>query len=276
MRHPFEQPSSKSTNNVPYVVLAVVIGVILLMMVAFSQRESVQIDSDNCLQNKLPPAQAVVLLDPSDSLSVVQQGSVVSRLVETVEESMPERTEIRVYTMARAGRREAAPELRVCVPPNPDDIGVLESLWNNRSIAEREYTEGFRLPLRRRLNALLDVPSDSVSPIVEAVQTAVVDAFRPRGASVPRTVLVVSDMVQNSSDLSFFREPPDFGTFVRNPDYGTLRVDLSGVRLAVFLLARRGIAGRLQAGQLKTFWEEYFIDQNASADAGPRWIEVEG
>ena len=189
---------------------------------------------------------------------------------------MPERTEIRVYTVARAGRREAAAEFRVCVPPNPGDIGTLESLWNNRSIAEREYTDDFRLPLRRHISALLDVPSDSVSPIVEAVQAAVVDAFRPRGASVPRTVLVVSDMVQNSSDLSFFREAPDFGMFVRDPNYGTLRVDLSGVRLAVFLLARRGIAGRLQAGQLKMFWEEYFIDQNASPDARPHWIEVEG
>ena len=275
MKRPIGQPNSNSTD-VRYVVLGIASGVILLALFVFGQRESVSVDSDNCLQDELPPAQTVVLLDPSDSLSVVQQGSVVSRLLEALEDSMPERTEIRVYTVAKAGRRESAPEFRVCVPPNPDDISVLESLWNNRSIAERGYTEGFRLPLRRRLDVLLDVPSDSVSPIVEAVQAAVVDAFRPRGASVPRTVFLVSDMVQNSSDLSFFREASDFGTFVRDPNYGTLRVDLSGVRLIVFLLARRGIAGRLQAGQLKTFWEEYFIDQNASAGARPRWIEVEG
>ena len=275
MRRLSDQPSSKSAD-VRYVALGIVSCVILLALFVFGQRGSERIDSDNCLQDKLPPAQVVVLLDPSDSLSVVQQGSVISRLVEVLEDSMPERTEIRMYTVARAGRQQAAPELRVCVPPSPDDIDVLESLWNNRTIAEREYAESFRVPLRQRLDALLDVPSDSVSPIVEAVQAAVVDAFRPRGAAVPRTVLVVSDMMQNSSDLSFFREIPDFGTFVRDPNYGTLRVDLGGVRLVVFLLARRGIAGRLQAGQLKTFWEEYFIDQNASPDARPRWIEVEG
>lgn len=259
-----------------YIVLGVASVLILIAVIALGQRGSQRIDSENCLQDDDPPAQVVVLLDPSDSLSTVQRRSVASRLVEVLEGSMPERAEIRLYTIARAGRREAAPEMRVCVPPHPDSIGTLEKLWSNPTILRREYTLRFQDPLQERLNALLDVPSDSVSPIVEAIQAAVVDAFQPRGASIARHVLVVSDMVQNSSDLSFFQETPDFGAFARNPNYETLKVDLNGVHVTVFLLARRGNTGRMQAADMRTFWEEYFLDRGADEGARPRWIPIEG
>lgn len=280
MRRPVYGSTSKRVEPwyivVGWVVLIVVSVLVVIALFVWGQREPVRVDSANCLQDDAPPAQAVVLLDPSDSLSTVQRRSVASRLVEVIKGSMPERTEMRLYTVARAGRREAAPEMRVCVPPHPDSVGTIEALGSNRRILEREYSQGFRDPVEERLNALLDVPSDTVSPIVEAVQAAVVDAFQPRGGSIPRHVLVVSDMVQNSPDLSFFREAPDFGTFAKNPAYRTLRVDLNGVQVTVFLLARRGIAGRLQAGQLRAFWEDYFLDAGAEAEARPRWVPVEG
>lgn len=268
--------SARERVNPWYIVLGVVSVGILITFIVLGQREGLRVDSANCLQDDAPPAQVVVLFDPSDSLSMVQRRSVASRLIEDLESSMPERTEIRLYTIARAGRREPVPEMRVCVPPHPDSIGTLESFRRNRTILQREYSMRFRDPLQERLNALLDVPSDSISPIVEAMQTAVVDAFQPRGASIPRHVIVVSDMVQNSSDLSFFRQTPDFGTFARNPDYDTLRVDLNGVRVTVFLLARRGIAGRLQGEQLRGFWEDYFLDLGAEEGARPRWVPIEG
>ena len=273
-RRPIQKSPSKRTDPW-FVVLGVLSVLALISLFIWGQREGPQFDSDRCPRNVAPTAQVVVLLDPSDSLSSVQKQSVVSRLLEDLE-NVPEQTEIRVYTVARAGRRELVPEVRTCMPPHPDSVGTLESLKTNRVIMEREYAEGFRIPLEQRLQTLLDVPSDTVSLIVEAVQASVVDAFQPRNASILRRVLIVSDMVQHSPDLSFFRQTPDFGAFARNPNYGTLRVDLSSVEVTVFLLARRGIAGRVQAGQLKVFWEDYFLDQGVKAAARPRWVDVEG
>lgn len=280
MRRPLYGSTPKRSDpwyaKLGWAVLAVVSVAAVIALFVWGQREPLRVDADNCLQDEVPPAQAIVLLDPSDSLSTVQRRSMASRLVEVIEDEMPDRTEIRLYTVARAGRRDVAPEMRVCVPPHPDSVGGLEALWTNRTIMEREYSQSFRDPLQERLNALLDVPDDTISPIVEAVQASVVDAFRPRSASISRHVLVVSDMVQNSSDLSFFREAPDFGAFARNPAYRTLSVDLEGVRATVFLLARRGIAGRLQGGQVSAFWEDYFLDLGAEQGARPRWIPIEG
>lgn len=248
----------------------------MLAFLVFGQRSSPPLDADLCAVGGLPAEQIAVLLDPSDALSPVQRQSVAPRIVDMLEGDVPEGAEIRVYTVARAGRGDPWVEFRVCLPPHPDSIGSLEGLWQNREIAARRYRESFRDPLEAVLLDLLAVGADSISPIVEAVQAVAVDAFRPREAATPRQLLIVSDMVQNSGDLSFFRESSDFGDFAQKAAYGTLRVDLSAVSVVVFHLARRGAAGRIQAGRLRTFWEDYFLDQGAAAAARPRWVQVEG
>lgn len=250
-------------------------GVLILGgLVFFGQLNQPETGPDHCPLDGQFPIQVAVLLDPSDALTAVQQRSALPRLIEALSQ-VPERAEIRIYSIARIGRDgNAGADLRLCVPPHPESIGQLEGLWRNRRIAARNYDRDFTEPLRLRVGDLLAAPDDSVSPIVEAIQAASVDAFRPGKPTIPRELIVVSDMVQHSRDLSFFREAPDFGVFGGSPVYETLRVDLDDVTTTVFLLARRGMPGRLQAGRLREFWNDYFID--SGTDGEPRWISVEG
>ncbi len=229
------------------------------------------LDFANCPEDRSYAAQIAILVDPSDSLTSVQR-SVVPRILETIEFDAPETAEIRVYALSRAGRGDTASVLRTCVPAHPDDVSPLTG---NPQIAAREYEE-FTTSLQSELSALLDVQGDIVSPLLEGIQAAVVNAFQPRTSNMPRQLLIASDMLQNSPALSFYREVVDFGSLSRNPDFGTLRVDLSGVEVSVFLLARGGEAGRLQAGNMRRFWEDYFLDHGAHPTARPRWINVEG
>ena len=230
-----------------------------------------RLDSVNCPEDGNYAAQIAILVDPSDSLTSVQR-SVVPRILEAIELDAPETAEIRVYALSRAGRGDTASVLRMCVPGHPDGVS---SLTGNPQIAAREYEE-FYTSLQRDLSALLDVQGDIVSPLLEGIQATVVNAFQPRTSSTPRQLLIASDMLQNSPALSFYREPVDFGSLSRNPDYGTLRVDLSRVEVSVFLLARGGEAGRLQGANMRRFWEDYFLDQGAHPAARPRWVNVEG
>ncbi len=257
------------------VATAIAGGLVLLTLVVLGQSQDAAKDDDHCLVGAQPAAQAVVLLDPSDELSGVQQLSAAPRVIDALE-GLPESAEIRVYAVARAGRGDAAPEYRICKPRDPAGIGRLESLWVNRDLARRRYRREFLDPVEEALGALLGAAGDTASPIVEAIQTASVDAFQPRDAAIERHLLMVSDMVQHSADLSFFRETPDFGAFAGDPAYQTLRVDLDGAEATVFLLARRDRAGRIQGARLEAFWEDYFVDQEADLRARPRWVLVEG
>ena len=245
---------------------------ILVALFLRGQRRGRAFDAYNCPEDGRYAAQIAILLDPSDTLTNVQEGSGAPRVLRAIEDA-PATTEIRVYAVGRAGRGDPVSALRLCKPVDPEEVS---SLTGNPRLAEMRYRDEFLAPLRRTLTAFLGVEGDTISPIVEAIQVAAVSAFQPRAADIPRRLLVVSDMIQNSGNISFYRDSVDFGPLSRSPDYGTLRVDLAGVEVSVYLLARRGGAGRIQGGTLRRFWEDYFLDQGASPLARPRWIMVEG
>ena len=267
-----QRKRAEKRKNLGGAVIGVVAAVILVALFVRGQRQERVFDAVNCPEDEEYAAQIAILVDPSDTLTNVQEGSGAPRVLQAIEDA-PVTTEIRVYTVGRAGRGDTRALFRVCKPAHPDSVS---SLTGNPALAERRYEDEFLSPLQQTLAALLNVEGDSISPIVEGIQVAAVSAFQPRGADIPRQLLVVSDMIQNSRNLSFYRESVEFGPLSRNPDYGTLRVDLTGVEVSVFLLARRGGAGRIQGGTLRGFWEDYFLDQGASPLARPRWIMVEG
>lgn len=267
-----QRKRAEKRKNVAGGVIGVVAAAIVISLFVRGQRQSRVFDAVNCPEDAEYAAQIAILVDPSDSLTNVQEGSGAPRVLQAIEDA-PVTAEIRIYTVGQAGRGDTRSVFRVCKPVHPDDV---TSLTGNPQLAERRYEDEFLAPLRQTLAALLDVEADSISPIVEGIQVSAVSAFQPREADTPRQLLVVSDMIQNSRNLSFYRESAQFGEWSRNPDYGTLRVDLTGVEVSVFLLARRGEAGRIQGGTLRGFWEDYFLDQGASPLARPRWIMVEG
>lgn len=268
VRHLAGKTASRRTD-LGFILLGVASALVLVGLFVWGQRAPAQLDSELCPEGDDPVVQVIILLDPSDSLNVVQKG-VVDRILRYLEDSIPERSEIRLYTVAASGRRDTVPKFRRCVPSHP-----IDSPGTNYDMMQRDYNDKFRSPLESNLRTLLDGPNDTVSPIVEAIQVSVVSAFRPRDAAIPRRLVIVSDMMQNSSDLSFYPPPtPDYEIFTRNPAYSTLRVDLSSVEVTVFLLARRDTGGPGASRQLKQFWEDYLLDQGAVAR--PRWVDVEG
>ena len=228
-------------------------------------------DQDNCPADQSYAAQIAILLDPSDSLNAVQNRSVMSLLMETIEDMAPTMAEVKVYSVGRAGRGVMSNEFRVCKPEHPDNVG---SLTGNPAIAERRFEQEFRAPLNSLLLTQLNKPNDSISPIMEAIQLAVVDAFQPRHAQFPRMLFIVSDMIQNSDNFSFYSDPGGFSWLMQQPYYGTLRVDLEDVYVVIFHLARPGEAGRIQrARSFEELWEDYLRDQGSRP---ARWDRVEG
>ena len=265
--------------------MAVIAAVVIILVGFFvwGQRGGRTFDSANCPEDEEYAVQVAVVLDPSDTLSAVQEISARDRLMGIIEDTVtvPTTGELRLFTVRQAGRGDTTAVFRVCKPTHPDRVGTVTG---NRRIATERFEREFVNPLRDTLSMLLNHSAQLVSPIAEAVQVAVVNAFRPRDATMPRHLVIVSDMLQNSGIESFYDDGPiDFRDLARNPDYGTLRVDLSGVTVTVLQLARGGEAGRMQrqgldAGRVtavQRFWEDYFVDQGVGLTR-IRWVMVEG
>ena len=253
------------------IFLAVVIFIVCAVLVSLSAPPA--LDAELCPENASDlTGQIAVALDPSDSLHYTQQVSARTQVLREIK-TAPEYTEIRLYELSRDERQPARMEFRICAPAHPDQIGWFEGLRKNRDIARRRYEKDFIAPLEQRLQGLLAGSGSMTSPILKTVQDMAVDAFQPPDSRLSRQLILVSDMVQHSEDWSFFRDPVDFTVLAGHPDYPTMGVDLDGMNVSVFFLARRGMAGRIQAGPIREFWDEYFLDQGARQ---PQWYSVTG
>ena len=233
----------------------------------------VPLDAALCPEDQNYPAQVAVLLDPSDPLNT-PQSFVVDRIMGALERDVSETTEIKAFTVARAGRQDTVPDYRICKPIHPDSVSWLEGADLGQENIVEAYA-GFREGLRQSLSGVLRQSGDTASPILAAIQTSVLSAFRPRDASTPRWLLMVSDMAQNSDCWTFYgdRANASFRDLSQQPCLRSLRVDLTGVRVTIYQLARRGVTGRIQQRNLRQFWEDYFLDMGADT---PTWVDVEG
>ena len=253
-----------------WIAVTVVVVVAVVAVVVRSQLSAApDIDAELCPDERYLAGRIAIVLDPSDSLHYTQQADARDRILHFAE-SAPEYTEIRLYVLSENERQRSSVRFRVCAPADPDQVGRFRG---NPEMARRQYDEDFRDPLDRHLEELLAGPGALASPILKTIQDVAVDAFPPTDSPLPRQLVLVSDMVQHSSDMSFFEGPIDFVALGNHPDYPTMRVDLEGVDVTVFFLRRRGLAGRIQARPIQEFWDEYFLDQGARQ---PQWNRVTG
>lgn len=218
-------------------------------------------DGDLCPYSCPIPGRVMVLLDPSDTVAPVPLMDARNKLGRELAELEP-LTELRLYTVGDAGRAETIrPRFQMCVPVDPEG-------GHNPDLFRPNY-DRYRRTLDSVFTAVFREPSDTISPIVEAVQAATVDMAG--AASVGRHhVVFVSDMVQHSPELSFFRKRLDHGADM--PPY--LHTDLSRSSASVLLLLRRGFPGEIQSrDDFRTFWDDY--SQNMKVQSW-EWQEVTG
>ena len=247
---------------------------VALLVVVSLMTKSITLDANLCPEDsEALTGQIAVVLDPTDSLTSSQMADAMAKLLPLLE-SAPEYTKISLFNLSENEFEPTHNAFHVCMPLNPDRIRGLKTLYINRRLAEGQFEEDFRGPLGAKVESLLSGGGATASPLLKAIQHVSVDpAFQSTDSTAPRQIIFVSDMVQHSDDLSFFRDPIDFLFLTESRDYPTIRTQLSDVNIMVFLLARRGQAGLLQARPMKDFWNEYFIDQGANE---PEWESVIG
>ena len=82
-----------------------------------------------------------------------------------------------------------------------------------------------------------------------------------RNAHGPRKVILISDLLQNTSELNFYRDVPDYAVFRARPEAARLHSKLKGVTVVPQVLMN---SPQLQTRRLLKFWEDYFGDMGAT------------
>ncbi len=242
---------------VPIVVLAVLVALIGAVVVFLSTRPTV--DPDTFCPHGGNYARTAILIDATDSLSATQ-AKAIREEVEDLRRRLALYEWVGVFVLSEDNLVLPVPEIQKCNPgsePNP--------IYENPDMVRRRFEEEFRKPLDDAIGRLVKTTRPSpTSPILEMIRAVALD--RDYVSTQPRRLIVVSDMLQNVSEYSHYRDGSDFRTW-RDTDYarGFLQVSLLGVEVEILYLRRVDKpSGPLQTRSHVKFWEDYFAAVGAT------------
>lgn len=199
----------------------------------------------------------VVLLDVTDPLSPEQAAGVAARLkqLEEFELQLGE-----LVTLCTVGRYEDTDVRRWFHARYPGRVA--NPLFETPRRVAARCDSLFSGPLARALTAAFGPARSNRSAVTAAIQEiAQFDAF---GRGIPfRRLILVSDLMENADDLSFYRTPLRSQAAPASAWLEDHRADLRGAAIEVLEVSRPGISVSERAA-LRGFWRQYFTACGAS------------
>jgi hypothetical protein len=255
----------------PLKMLAVVIVLVVLaglggLFLFVNQRAAAlaSLDADTLCPKAGPVSQFDVLIDRTDALTEIQ-GEALKRQILAWADAVPKHGAFKVYEVGHTTGGDALlqPVVSVC---NPGDGSDQSSLDSNPAMWRQRYQEKFTAPIQDMLERMRLDEEQNQSPIMEGVQAIAVKDFGPDAPQGPKTLMVVSDLLQNQSGFSLYKEVPQIDAFWSTPYAASLRVNLTGIHVEIYMLHRLKAAAK-QTDALGKFWIDWLERQGAAVDA---------
>ncbi|HYC02403.1 MAG TPA: hypothetical protein VED40_03875 [Azospirillaceae bacterium] len=220
--------------------------------------EAVELDKTTLCPTAGPTSVTAVVVDRTDTVTPVQRQLLVDKFNE-IRGAVPKYGLLEIYTVNPVQASVLKPEFSLC---NPGDGSDLSHWTSNPRMANRTWGTVFNAPLAAVLDGMLEASEARQSPILETIQSVAATAFAPHDA-VPRTLVVVSDLLQHSDNLSQYQGVRDFEELRKTPALTRVKADLREVDVRV-LYIRRDTAKGVQGAAHIRFWQAYFADQGAT------------
>jgi hypothetical protein len=212
-----------------------------------------------------PTSQFAVLIDRTDALTEIQ-GEALRRQITAWAAAIPKHGSFKVYEVGHSGTVGGAllqPVVAVCNPGDGTDQSAIDS---NPKMWRARYEEKFQTPISAMLERMRLDEEAKTSPILEGVQAIAVKDFGPDAPQGPKTLMIVSDLLQNQSGFSLYQGVPQLDAFWVTAYASSVRSNLTGIHTEIYLLHRLKAATK-QTDALGKFWIDWLERQGAQVDA---------
>lgn len=248
--------------GIPLIVLALallggIIGGYITLV-----RDRVEIDAATGCPTSGPSAVTAILFDRTDPINDKQKLFLKNKL-DSFQEKTQKHEEVDTYSLEDQGDRIVRPLLRLCDPGKGTDVS---SLTGNPELLRERWDQQFDTPLREMMDALREGGGAKTSAIFEAIQSVSLQSFQnPKaGVSAPKQLIIISDLIQFTKTLDFYRDDLNYQTFQQSIEARRLRTNLSGVSIEVLFIPR---ARPDRINRLVRFWTNWLVDQGAGPDS---------
>jgi hypothetical protein len=199
----------------------------------------------------------VVLLDSTDEIPDIAKREIRTTLVDMAE-TLPTYAllEIRLLDPTLAGGR------LIFSKCNPGDGSDLSDYTANPRLAKQRWMDGFREPLDAAMEAGFHPAPGKTSPIMETIQRIAVERFTGRNVEdIPKSLVVISDMLQHGSDYSQYNGDLSYDRFKKSVAYKKVQTDLHGAAVLIYYIQRQ--TGRpINSVDHIQFWADWIRDNN--------------
>lgn len=252
--------SIRRRNNAQSVLLATLVVVLAVVAVGggFAYQlwtRGQTLGADYCRQAG-PSGILAIAIDATDLLSEAQRLDVLNR-VETAIDEADANWRVELWNVAPTSGVPTMTGDPVCIPPQN-----VSPLTGNPGQAKARFSE-FKVRIHRKLVDVLGQSGSAASPILESIQAVGLRSFGSPGLANARAhrLLLVSDLVQNTSRVSFVKGLPAYEQFRAGKTFEAVRAPLSGATVDVLFLSR---PSALSSSEVVGWWQKYFSDIGAS------------
>lgn len=216
-----------------------------------STASTVELDKASLCPKTGAETVTVVLLDVTDPISDITAVDLRNEFQQLVA-SVPPRGLIQVYSLTDQ-EGQLILNFSGC---NPGDSSTVDEWTNNPRMAQQRWEEGFETPLRAISGNLSEGQAGKQSPIMAGIQRINVEVFGlPSYQSIPKTLVVASDMIEHTSLFSMYRNGPDFAAYEQSDARQKFRSPLAGVSLRILEFQRPGL--NFSDEDIAAFWGQW-------------------
>lgn len=235
------------------VVASLLIGAFVLLR---QTEDEMAIDRTTLCPNRGPTAMMAILFDLTDPLSSAQANQLRSHL-ERLIDTAAVGTQFTLGVVS-SNPTEWGASAPLCKPRTGSDVS---SATQNVRLVQNRYEEAFVQPLNTRIETMIAATGANSSPIMESLQSLVSASPGFVTFTGPRRVILVSDLLQHSDAMSFYRGQ-DWNDFVASKDFERLGRTLDAAQVTLFEIPRP--VGKIRdPSVIEDFWMHYFDIQGA-------------
>ena len=178
--------------------IAIIIGVVICFVSLFALRSSLNASANNYDHDNLCPREGnypviKVVIDKTDPFDK-QTSQRLAKLIRKLKDTLQAHERLSIHVLDETGTYSPSPVFDMCNPGRGDQAN---SLYENPRRIQMCFEEKFATPLEIMLEDLLRPGIAPQSPILE---TAI--SLRTPGKN--ERLVIVSDMMQNSENVSFY------------------------------------------------------------------------
>ena len=250
-----KEEAAKTQGNIYFLVAAVAL-VSLGGFFAYNKanKEGINEDGDLCLESG-PRGYWAIVLDTSDALSETQQLWVRRFFDEVVRNDLPTSFQVSLYSTTSDNLGGPRPQVRMCNPGDGSDKNILIS---NPQKIRRKFEEQFLAPVNNWLERELEGRASDESPLMQYISDVTVTAFPIGGRDRKLHLVIVSDMLENTTEYSHYQTQPNFELQKGQPFHSRLAPHLENVTVHLVYIKRKGVED-IQKQQHVDFWRDFFL-----------------